>query len=181
MKKTFIFLSLTLFSLVLKAQEKKKIEADKKSSFVQYAMKHPMHDWDAKSTANKSIIVYNEKTTAIEAVAVIVPVKSFDSGNSNRDSHALEALEALKFPNVSFSASNIQEANNELTIKGNLTFHGVTKPIEIKAKKTASKGNIKIEGKFDINMKDYGVEPPGLMGVRADEKINLNFNMVFNL
>jgi polyisoprenoid-binding protein YceI len=181
MKKTFLFLCLACLSWVVKAQEKKKIEADKKSSYIQYAMKHPMHDWDAKSTSNKSIIVYNEKTSAIEAVAVIVPVKSFDSGNSNRDSHALEALEALKFPNVSFSASNIQESNNELSIKGNLTFHGVTKPIEIKAKKTVSKGNIKIEGKFDINMKDYGVEPPGLMGVRADEKISLNFNMVFNL
>jgi polyisoprenoid-binding protein YceI len=181
MKKTVIFLGLILISLVTKAQEKKKIEADKKTSYVQYAMKHPMHDWDAKSTANKCIIVYNDKTSAIEAVAVIVPVKSFDSGNSNRDSHALEALEALKFPNVSFSANNIQEANNLLTIKGNLTFHGVTKPIEVKAKKAASDDNLKIEGKFEINMKDYGVEPPGLMGVKADEKISLSFNMVFNL
>jgi polyisoprenoid-binding protein YceI len=181
MKKSFIFLSFILVSFLSNGQEKKKIEADKKVSYVQYAMKHPMHDWDAKSTANKCIIVYNDKNTAIEAVAVIVPVKSFDSGNSNRDSHALESLEALKFPNVSFSASNIQEANNQLTIKGNLTFHGVTKPIEVKAKKTASSNNLKIEGKFDINMKDFGVEPPGLMGVRADEKISLSFNMVFNL
>jgi polyisoprenoid-binding protein YceI len=181
MKKTVIYLGLILISLVTKAQEKKKIEADKKTSYVQYAMKHPMHDWDAKSTANKCIIVYNDKTSAIEAVAVIVPVKSFDSGNSNRDSHALEALEALKFPNVSFSANNIQEANNLLTIKGNLNFHGVTKPIEVKAKKAASGDNLKIEGKFEINMKDYGVEPPGLMGVKADEKISLSFHMVFNL
>ena len=181
MKKTFIFLSIILISLVSKAQEKKKIEADKKTSYVQYAMKHPMHDWDAKSTANKCIIVYNDKTSAIEAVAVIVPVKSFDSGNSNRDSHALEALEALKYPNVSFSASNIQEANNQLMIKGNLTFHGVTKPVELKAIKTLSGRSLKIEGKFDINMKDFGIEPPGLMGVRADEKINLSFNMAFNL
>ena len=82
---------------------------------------------------------------------------------------------------MSFSANNIQEANNLLTIKGNLTFHGVTKPIEVKAKKAASDDNLKIEGKFEINMKDYGVEPPGLMGVKADEKISLSFNMVFNL
>jgi polyisoprenoid-binding protein YceI len=181
MKKIFVFLSLILFSVGTEAQEKKKIEANKKESYVQYAMKHPMHDWDAKSTTNKCIIVYNEKTASIDAVAVIVPVKSFDSGNSNRDSHALESLEALKFPNVSFSASNIQENNNQLIIKGNLTFHGVTKSVELKAKKTVSGNNLKIEGKFDINMKDYGIEPPGLMGVRADEKINLNFNMVFNL
>ena len=117
----------------------------------------------------------------LEAVAVIITVRSCDSGNSNRDSHALEALEALKFPNVTFSANQIQETNNQLSIKGNLTFHGVTKPIEIMAKKTIADKNLKVEGKFEINMKDYGVEPPGLMGIRANENINLNFNMVFNL
>lgn len=181
MKKKLLIVALSTFSFGALGQEKKKIEADKKVSFVQYAMKHPMHDWDAKSTANKCIIVFNDKTSAIEAVAVIVPVKSFDSGNSNRDSHALEALEALKFPNVSFSGSNITETNGQLIVKGNLSFHGVTKPIELKAKKTTSSNNLKIEGKFDINMKDYGVEPPGLMGVRTDEKISLNFSMTFNL
>jgi hypothetical protein len=45
----------------------------------------------------------------------------------------------------------------------------------------APNATAEIEGKFDINMKDYGIEPPGLLGVRADEKINLSFNMVFNL
>jgi polyisoprenoid-binding protein YceI len=181
MKKILLILALSTYSLWLAAQEKKKIEADKKVSYIEYAMKHPMHDWEAKSVANKCIIVYNDKTSAIEAAAVIAPVKSFDSGNSNRDSHALEVLEALKFPNISFSANNIVENNGQLIIKGNLSFHGVTKPIEFKAKKTLLGKNLKIEGKFDINMKDYGVDPPGLMGVRTDEKIALNFNMAFNL
>ena len=181
MKNSLLFIGLLFFTTITHGQDKKKLEADKKLSFMQYAMKHPMHDWDAKSTNNKCVVVYNSKTSLLEAVAVIIPVRSFDSGNSNRDSHALEALEALKFPNVTFSANQIQETNNQLSIKGNLTFHGVTKPIEIIAKKTIADNNLKVEGKFEINMKDYGVEPPGLMGIRANEKINLNFNMVFNL
>ncbi|MCP9770393.1 YceI family protein [Lacihabitans sp. LS3-19] len=174
---------LLIFSSIAntQAQDKKKIEADKKSSTLVYSMKHPMHDWDAKSKDSKCIIVYNSGTQKIEAVAVIAPVKSFDSGNSNRDSHTIEVLEALKYPNITFSGANIQEDGNNITIKGNLTFHGVTKPLELKAKKTVSKSTLKVEGDFEINMEDYGVEPPGLMGIKANKEINLKYSMVFSL
>lgn len=181
MKNILVLSLLAFFFTKAQAQEKKKIEADKKASTLVYSMKHPMHDWDATSKDSKCVIVYNSTTQKVEAVAVIAPVKSFDSGNSNRDSHTIEVLEALKFPNISFSASNIQDNGTSMIVKGNLTFHGVTKPLELKAVKTLNKSNLKIEGSFVINMKDYGVEPPGLMGVKADEKINLNYKMVFGL
>ena len=171
-----MFITVNSFS-----QDKRKIEADKKSSKVEYAMKHPLHSWEAVSKDSKSVIVFNDKSQKIEAVAVIIPVKSFDSGNSNRDSHAIEVLEALKFPNVTFSASNIQESGNDLLIKGNLSFHGVTKPLELKVQQVVSKTSIKVNGDFVINMTDFNVEPPGLMGLKTEEKITLKFVMVFNL
>ena len=157
------------------------MESDKKSSFINYAMKHPMHDWEAKSTSAKSVIVFNVNTQKIEAVAVVVPIGSFDSGNSNRDSHAIEVLEALKYPNVSFSASSIQDSENQVIAKGTINFHGVSKPVELKASKTLSKDKLKLEGGFYINMKDFGVEPPGLMGIKTDEKITIKYSMVFAL
>lgn len=163
------------------SQEKRKIEADKKSSKVDYAMKHPLHSWEAVSKESKSIIVFNDKTQKIEAVAVIIPIKSFDSGNSNRDSHAIEVLEALKFPNVTFSASSVQESGTDLIIKGNLSFHGVSKPLELKVQQAISKANIRVTGDFVINMTDFNVEPPRLMGLKTEEKIALKFVMVFKL
>lgn len=175
-----ILFTLSTF-LKVQAQDKKKIEADKKSSTLTYSMKHPMHDWEAKSKDSKCVIVYNNNSQKIEAVAVIAPVKSFDSGNSNRDSHAIEVLDALKYPNITFSAANIQEEGENLTIKGNLTFHGVTKPVELKAKKTLTKSSIKVDGAFEINMDDYGVEPPGLMGIKTNKEIKLKYSMVFSL
>lgn len=162
------------------SQEKRKIESDKKSSKVEYAMKHPLHSWEAVSKESKSIIVFNDKSQKIEAVAVIIPIKSFDSGNSNRDSHAIEVLEALKFPNVTFTASSIQESGIDLFIKGNLSFHGVTKPLELKVQQVISKTNRKVTGDFVINMTDFNVDPPGLMGLKTEEKIVLKFVMVFN-
>lgn len=180
MKKLTIFILIILCINTAWAQ-KKKLEADKKTSFVKYGMKHPMHDWDAKSTDSKAVIVYNADTKKVEAVAVVTPIKSFDSGNSNRDSHTIEVLEALKFPNVSFSASSVVDNGDQIIAKGNLNFHGVVKPIEIKATKTSINNIIKIDGGFSINMKDYGVDPPGLMGIKAQETIVLSFSNSFKI
>ena len=45
------------------------------------------------------VLVYNE---SISKIALAAQVIDFDSGNSGRDSHSLEVLEALKFPNIKF-------------------------------------------------------------------------------
>jgi polyisoprenoid-binding protein YceI len=169
------------FQTIVLAQEKRKIEANKKNSSVSYAMKHPMHDWDAKTKEAKAVIVYNDKSQKIEAAAVIIPVKSFDSGNSNRDSHALEVLDALKIPNVTFTGANIVETGNDLLIKGNLSFHGVTKPVEIKATRALNKKSLKIVGSFLVNMNDYKIDPPGLMGIKTNENIKLSFDLSFEI
>lgn len=163
------------------AQSKRKIEANKKTSEIGYSMKHPLHEWSASAKDGKCIIVFNDDTQKVEVVAVVVAVRSFDSENSNRDSHALEVLEALKFPNITFSANNITDNGSSLQIKGNLVFHGVTKPVEVTAKKSISGKKLLVEGAFDINMTDYNVVPPGLMGLKTEELIKLNFKFNFDL
>lgn len=171
-----------IFGLLLSfGFSKKKLTADSAASYIRYQMEHPLHDWDARSTASRCIIVYDEAVSQIEAVAVSVPVKSFDSGNSNRDSHALEVLEALKYKNITFTSTGISENTGGLTIKGNLTFHGVTQPVVISATKKTEGNRLQVEGRFEINMKDYGVSPPSLMGMKVREKISIDFLMAFPL
>ncbi len=176
-----IFPVLLLTFLVSFTFSKKKLTSDSTASYIRYSMEHPLHDWEAVSTASKCIIVYDEETSTIEAVAVSVPVRSFDSGNSNRDSHALEVLEALKYKNVTFSSSGISENAGKVVIQGRLTFHGVSQPLVITATKKTEGGILSVEGGFEINMKDYGVDPPSLMGIRTKEKIRIDFLMAFKL
>lgn len=176
-----VYAVLMFCGLTANAQEKLKIEADKKTSSVTYSMKHPMHEWDAISKESKCVMVLNKTTNKIEAIAVVIPVKSFDSDNSNRDSHAIEVLEALKFPNVSFSSNTIVENNESVTATGNLTFHGVTKKVEITGTKKSSKEKTVLSGAFQIKMTDYKIEVPGLMGIKAEDLIKLKFNMNFNI
>ncbi|MFN4084455.1 MAG: YceI family protein [Spirosomataceae bacterium] len=175
--KKYLILSLMALPMVVMAQ-KKRLSAEAKSSEIRYAMVHPMHSWEAVSKSFQCVIVWDESKQLIEAVAVAVPVKTFDSQNSNRDSHALEVLEALKYPNVTFSSSQVSGQDQNWKVKGKLTFHGVTREIEfpITLKQTAT--SLEVTGGFTVLMQDYQIENPTLLGIKTKEDIRLQFKVL---
>jgi len=159
--------------------EKEKIPADKKKSEVSYTMTHPLHEWTGISKEVNGVILYETSTDKIESVAVSILLSTFDSKNSNRDSHALEVLEAIKYPTVKLTSNNIDQNGKELTLRGNLIFHNVTRPVTITAVRSDDKKAITVEGTFLVNITDYQIEAPSLMGVKTKEEITLSFRIIF--
>lgn len=161
--------------------EKKKITAENKSSSLTYALHHPLHSFDASSKDFRCVGAFDTESSQFSAIAVVVPIKSFDSGNSNRDSHMIEVTEALKFPNVSFSSDEITYTGETATAKGKLTFHGQTKNMSLVAKQKVVGSKVVLTGQFEVDMKEHGIKPPSLMGMDTDKEIKLNFTMTFNI
>ncbi len=177
--KYLLLLALLSFA---KPSATRKLVADKKLSTVTYAAKHPLHKWEGVSRDVNSAVVYNDDTKQPESVAVSIKVSSFDSRNSNRDSHAMEVLEGLKYPNVTFVSSDIKlNADGTLSAAGNLTFHGITKPMTLRATRTESGGKMTIVGEFPISLTGFNVERPSLMGLKTNDEMTLAFNVVFPL
>lgn len=178
----FIAILILLFTVALAPKaDSRKIVADKKASSVTYAMSHPAHDWEGVCKDVNAAIVYDDATKAISQVAVSLKVDAFDSGNANRDSHAIEVMEGLKYPKVTFSSNKIKGINNLLTAYGNLTFHGVTKPITITVARTDADKSIALNGKFDILLSDFNIERPSLFGVKTKDEVKMSFKVVFPL
>ncbi len=160
----------------------RKVMADKTASVVTYTMHHPMHTWDGVSHDVNSAIRYDDESKKIESVAVSIRVASFNSDNANRDSHALEVLESLKYPNVTFVSQTMQIANDgTVAIQGNLTFHGVTKPITVQATRKYESTTLTVDGGFDVSLTDYGVVRPSLLGMKTDDTMKMKFMIVFKL
>ncbi|RAK02063.1 polyisoprenoid-binding protein YceI [Larkinella arboricola] len=157
---------------------KRKLMADRTKSTITYAMSHPMHSFEGVSRDVACVMVVDD-ANKIESVAAAAKLSSFDSDNTNRDSHALETMEALKYPKVTFTSNDIQQDGNNLTIKGNLTFHGVTKPVVIQANRQDGNAQITVKGDFDIKLSDYKIERPSLMMVPVEETVKLKIHMVF--
>ncbi|MFD2571349.1 YceI family protein [Spirosoma soli] len=161
---------------------KRKLIADKSLSTVTYAAKHPLHKWEGVSHDVNCAMIYNDDTKQPETVAVSIKVASFDSQNNNRDSHAMEVLDGLKYPNVTFTSSDVKASEDgTLTAKGNLTFHGVAKPVTLVATRKEAGGKMTIAGEFPVNLSDHNVERPSLMGLKTEDQMVLKFNVVFSL
>ncbi len=161
---------------------KRKLMADKVGSTVSYAAKHPLHAWEGISRAVNCAVTYNDETKQIENVAVSIKVASFDSGNSNRDSHALEVLDGLTYPNVTFVSSDVKTApDGSITATGNLTFHGVTKPATLQATRKDTDGKMRLTGEFPISLTAHSVERPSFLGLKTQDIMTLGFNVVFPL
>lgn len=158
-----------------------KVFADKKATSVTYAMSHPLHEWEGTSKDVSSVIMVDKDTKTISSVAVLIKVATFDSQNANRDSHMIEAIDGIKFPQVSFQSTSIARDGQNLKVSGNLTFHGITKPVSFQATQANSTNSISVKGAFDIMLTTFAIVPPSLMGVSCKDLVKFNFTAVYNL
>ncbi len=163
----------------INAQETIKKYADNTLSEVTYTMSHPLHDWEGVDKNVRAVIIENSKTGKIQKVAVSLKIADFNSGNSNRDSHAVEVLEGISYPTVTFVSKRIEETDNNIFVTGILTFHNVKKEIKIPVLKRKEKGKDFYSGKFDVDMTKFKVKRPTLMNMPTDKIIKMSFFLVF--
>lgn len=77
---------------------------------------------------------YDENNPSASKVSVEIDTASVDSNHAERDKHLRsdDFLDVSKYPKASFVSNGFQDkGNGKAALKGNLTLHGVTKPITI--------------------------------------------------
>jgi polyisoprenoid-binding protein YceI len=117
----------------------------------------------------------------IKTVSAQIDVMTFNSGNSNRDSHAMEVIDAITYPDVIFSSTSIVQNGDSLKATGKLTFHGVTRDIIIAAATHWSPNRLEVNGSFDLSLTDFRVERPSLLGIKCDDTLMFSLTAVFKL
>jgi polyisoprenoid-binding protein YceI len=82
-------------------------------------------------------IVYDAADPAKSSVSVTIPVSSIDTHVAKLDEHlqAADFLDARKFPKITFRSRQVKagEAPNTFEVEGDLTVHGVTRPVTLHA------------------------------------------------
>jgi polyisoprenoid-binding protein YceI len=158
-----------------------KLRATKGESVLKYYLSHPLHATEAQTKDFFCEIDLAEGTQEIVSVRFAADVTTFDSGNSSRDAHALEVVEALLYPEVSFQSSAIENSNDELRVSGVLSFHGVTKNISFSAKKKIVGSKLIVEGDTNISLTEFKVERPALLMIRVNDTLRISFTVAFAL
>lgn len=176
MKKLYIFL---LFIIPASVFAQVKLRAKKEESSISYTMKHPLHEWTGTSKELNCIMETSEKGD-VQKVAAVVKLSTFDSKNSNRDSHMIEVADGLTYPNISFVSTSVSATGpGKYSVKGKISFHGVEKPMEIIITEEKKDNKRIFTGNFQILLEDFKVERPSLMLVKTDNEVLINLRIVF--
>jgi polyisoprenoid-binding protein YceI len=141
-----------------------------------------IHDWKmiSKGTnleANFNLDPATKLVEGIQPITLNMPVKGLKSDEGLLNSRAYDALNAEKFPNITFKLVNASGSGAQLNLVGQLTISGNTRDITlpVTAKKNADGSQI-LSGTKKIKMTEFGLKPPkymmGMMKVYDDLTIN---------
>lgn len=145
------------------AQEKY-IDRRGKASFFSSA---PLEDIKAENDQAVSVI----DTGTGEIVASML-MRSFDFRKALMEEHFNETyIESHKYPKAIFKGriTNMDEIDFSkdgkytLDVTGEITLHGVTKPLSVKAEAVVSKGVIQAKSVFPLAVKDFDIKVPRLV------------------
>ncbi len=157
------------------------IDGERGTSYVQYFIRHPFHSVKAINNDVKFIIEYDVRENKILKAEAVADVTKFDSGNSNRDSHVMEVIEALKYPTITFKSNDVQLNSDNIIVKGLLTFHGVTREVTMVGKASFNEKSLIVEGDFQISLTDFKVKRPTLLFIPSDDVLKLYIYAKFNI
>lgn len=168
-----LFISLFLFFSFNQSPSKQLTD-----SYVTYAMKHKLHAWEGTSNKINVATKWDDKNE-LEQISVLIKVSHFNSGLSNRDSHMLEVLDAITYPNITFSSTSLVKTKLGLLAKGRLQFHGVTKEIEVPVEIEKTNEFNRFKGNFSVLLDDYKITRPSLLFVKVDNELKIRFQFSF--
>ena len=148
-------------------------------STLTYHVSHPLHEVDGVSHAAKGKGACH---AGVCDFLIAVPVKSFDSGDSNRDLHMLQVTRGGEFPMVIVRTQLPEESSPSGTIKADLEiqFAGQTAHYKEVPLETTKQGNeIHITGTIPTTVSDFKIDPPKLLAMPIKNEIPVKVDMTW--
>jgi polyisoprenoid-binding protein YceI len=121
-------------------------------------------------------------------VSATVQMSSINTGDEGRDGHLKtgDFFDVEQFPTMTFVSKGLSVDGDEGKLSGDLTLHGVTKPVtfdvEFEGVSSDPWGNTKagFSAVTEINRKDFGVEWNAVLetgGVAVGEKVKIELDI----
>jgi len=151
-----------------------------KQSTLTYHVSHPLHQTDGVSHAARGKGVCHEDQCDF---LIAVPVKSFDSGDSNRDLHMIQVTKGAEFPMVTVRTRLPESAATATTIKADLDIqfagqsaHYSQVPLDVKTEGAEKH----ITGTIPATLTDFKIDPPSLLTMPVKNEIPVKIDMTWS-
>ena len=150
-----------------------------KESTLTYHVSHPLHQTDGVSHAARGKGVCHDGQCDF---LIAVPVKSFDSGDSNRDLHMIQVTRGAEFPMVTVRTRLPESASGSSTIKADLEiqFAGQTAQYKQVPLQLVTQGKDQhISGTIPATLSDFKIEPPSLLTLPVKNEVPIRVEMTW--
>lgn len=149
-----------------------------KTGKIDFYSQAALEDIQAKNNTVTAVL-----DTKSGAVQFSVPMKGFEFEKKLMQEHFNENyVESDKYPKAEFkgAVSNnaavnyAKEGSYNVTVKGKLTLHGVTKDVEAPGTVKVSGGKIDAASTFNIKLSDYNISIPAVVKDKISNAIKVN-------
>lgn len=140
----------------------------------------------------KGVLHYNEADPALSSVNVSADVNTLSTGDAQRDGHLKSAdfFDAATYPEMTFRSTGVKKTGaGELKVDGELTVHGVTRPVTfaVEGMEAPGKdpwGNLRLglSATAKVNRKDFGLSWNSTLetgGVLVGDEVSLSLEAQF--
>lgn len=149
-------------------------------STLTYHVSHPLHQTEGVSHAAKGKGVCHAGQCEF---LIAVSVKSFDSGDSNRDLHTLQVTRGAEFPLVTVRTRLPELAAASATVNADLEiqFAGQTAQYkQVPFKLETQGGETHITGIIPATLSDFKIDPPSLLTMPVKNEIPVRVDMTWH-
>ena len=149
-------------------------------STLTYHISHPLHQVDGVSHAARGKGICHDGHCDF---LIAVPIKSFDSGDSNRDLHTLQVTRGAQSPMVTVRTRLPEAESTSTTIHADLEiqFAGQTAQYKQVPLQLVTQGNAtRISGTIPATLSDFKIDPPTLLTLPAKNEMPVHVEMTWH-
>ena len=146
-----------------------------------YHVSHPLHQSEGVSHAARGKGVCHDGQCDF---LIAVPVKSFDSGDSNRDLHMLQVTRGAQYPIVTVRAHVPESASTLATINLDLEIQFAGQTVQYKQvpfQRVAQGNDTRITGAIPATLTDFKIDPPSLLTMPVKNEIPIRVELTWHL
>jgi polyisoprenoid-binding protein YceI len=140
---------------------------DPAHSAAEFKVKHMMISNVKGSFSGLSGVLTEHATdSTLSSIEASIPVATISTGDPQRDGHlkSAEFVDAEKYPTLNFKSTKVARQGDAYEVTGDLTIHGVTKPVTFAVDGPSAPGKdpwgntrIGLSATTKINRKDFGL------------------------
>jgi polyisoprenoid-binding protein YceI len=166
-------------------------EIDGSHSSAGFSVRHMMvSNVNGSFNVKSGSVNVDDKDVTKSTVEAVLDATTVNTGNAKRDEHlrAPDFFDTAKYPTITFKSTKVEKAGEgKLKVSGDLTMHGVTKPVvlDVTGPSKESKdpwGNTRtgVQATTKLNRKEFGLTYNSALetgGVAVGEEVTVNLDL----